>query len=731
MNSTSVGSSVMLSKSTSNFVLSNYGNSSSDDLYKIYKTIFFILNQPLNQSLNSTNGYTISVEQLTHKITLQLSSLQDYNGGVIIDGQLKPIQWMLQDACNTFLHNNLALAYKLFKDVEMKSVELFQNTSRFKLKCILLRIVLLCCVMIENHLSSVSTESVPSNKTNLSNIANPMLNASGFKQTGSNNDGINPSNNNQSQSGTVRNMSWKKPYVPASSSAQIILQSMKNPSDNYIMMQDFPPNEVKKTNSTNDVQPSEIAPPTANYGSYKPPSPPPVNESIKKLTPTKGSVNEDYALFSDDGVNIRSSNSTTNVIFKKTEEARASNTSNSSTESNSHSNSRQSNKSNTSNNFSPIFSKLKTMFHYLIHSTEANLTISKQFESVSLLNTLYLGLKYLPLVMGKYSFDKRYFILVELADIRSLIFEYSGLKGEILDSKYEPVDFLEINPVALVGHTDAIRTIIIEDMKLFSGSKDGTIRIWDTRLLTEIGCIETGNEGWVTSLAVHQNSLFCVEQGKRVITVWDVSTLEEITSLSGHTGSVHVLLVDGDRLYSGAGDNTIRIWDVSTFNEVCCLTPEGNSNQYVTSLAINKHNRLFAGCFDGTIRVWDLEKKTEFPDPLIGHIDTVNTLIVSDKYNYLISGGNDSMIRIWDLFKYSELRCLSSHKYGVTSLIIVEDRLFSGCSSWDHRIKVWDMSSFNEIKSLEGHDAAAVTFACKGSRFFSGSRDNTIHARLI
>jgi len=71
--------------------------------------------------------------------------------------------------------------------------------------------------------------------------------------------------------------------------------------------------------------------------------------------------------------------------------------------------------------------------------------------------------------------------------------------------------------LALVaGHTDAVRALATSDNKLFSGSYDGTVK------------------------------------------VWDVVTLECLKTLAGHTGPVRTLVSSGGHMFSGSYDKMVR-----------------------------------------------------------------------------------------------------------------------------------------------------------------------------
>ena len=61
------------------------------------------------------------------------------------------------------------------------------------------------------------------------------------------------------------------------------------------------------------------------------------------------------------------------------------------------------------------------------------------------------------------------------------------------------------------------------------------------------------------------------------IKVWDVATGACLQTLEGHANAVYSVCVsaDGSRLFSGSDDNTIKVWDVAT--GACLQTLEGHA----------------------------------------------------------------------------------------------------------------------------------------------------------
>jgi WD40 repeat protein len=153
----------------------------------------------------------------------------------------------------------------------------------------------------------------------------------------------------------------------------------------------------------------------------------------------------------------------------------------------------------------------------------------------------------------------------------------------------------------LKGHKSWVRTVAFTpDSKILaSGSDDATIKLWDVKTRQEL-CTLTGHTRPVYSIAFSpigagtQAALdelaFCARNSKaskdsfaqpfsrtqtgesqqiiasssddQTIKLWDLSTGQELCTLTDHTSWIHAIAFtpDGQTLVSGGGDNIINIW---------------------------------------------------------------------------------------------------------------------------------------------------------------------------
>ncbi|KAI3944076.1 hypothetical protein MKW92_005585 [Papaver armeniacum] len=147
--------------------------------------------------------------------------------------------------------------------------------------------------------------------------------------------------------------------------------------------------------------------------------------------------------------------------------------------------------------------------------------------------------------------------------------------------------------------------------ELYSGSKDGTVRVWDcqtgqawnTQTNSELSL--SGPSGQVYALAMGNEMLLAGTQDGSIL-VWKfvvvTNDFEPVVASQGHSASVVTLVVGANRLYSGSMDHTIRVWELETLQCIYTLTYHTSIVMYVLCW-----DQFLLSCsLDKTIKVWAL-----------------------------------------------------------------------------------------------------------------------------
>ena len=211
-----------------------------------------------------------------------------------------------------------------------------------------------------------------------------------------------------------------------------------------------------------------------------------------------------------------------------------------------------------------------------------------------------------------------------------------------------------------------------------------------------VACTLTG-AGWVKSLAISPDGQILVSgSDDNTIKIWQLSTGEELRTLTGHSESVNSVAIspDGQILVSGSDDKTIEIWQLSTGQKLRTLTGAGSIN----SLAISPDGQILAsshsvvsfmgGGNDNTIKIWQLSTGVELRTLTVDLNWWVHSVAISPDGQTLVSGGDDE-IMIWDLSTGQELGTLTGHSDEVQSLAISPDGQTLVSGGDDGTIMIW------------------------------------------
>jgi WD40 repeat protein len=182
--------------------------------------------------------------------------------------------------------------------------------------------------------------------------------------------------------------------------------------------------------------------------------------------------------------------------------------------------------------------------------------------------------------------------------------------------KIEWLDATENKSVrTLAGHTAAVTGVAIapDVAKLYSGSEDKTVRIWNAADGTQTAQWETPAPITAIALVLGGKQL-ATGHADNVIRLWDIAAEIKadappmpVKELKGHGGPITALAVasaDGKQLASGSRDGTLRVWNVEGGNEIKNV----NHGAAVLAIAVRPDGkRLATAGENNTVRLWNAE----------------------------------------------------------------------------------------------------------------------------
>ena len=135
----------------------------------------------------------------------------------------------------------------------------------------------------------------------------------------------------------------------------------------------------------------------------------------------------------------------------------------------------------------------------------------------------------------------------------------------------------------------------------------------------------------------------------KTVRLWDTFTNDELVILRKHTGQTNALAFspDGKMLASGSTDKTVQLWDTVTGAHLATLTEHTKG---IAALAFSPDGRTLAsGSMDGTIRFWNTTTRTSLPILLTEHAEWVKAVSFFENSNALASVTFNGVITLWDL----------------------------------------------------------------------------------
>jgi WD40 repeat protein/energy-coupling factor transporter ATP-binding protein EcfA2 len=357
----------------------------------------------------------------------------------------------------------------------------------------------------------------------------------------------------------------------------------------------------------------------------------------------------------------------------------------------------------------------------------------------------------------------------------SLLLAIESVKMDV-SNRYSNIYLLkkllsDIGGIALAGHSKPVVavTFILNGDWLATGSKDGTVRLWDQTNHDRPPKILQGKIGEIKSIAISPDGTWLAAIGTDTkIQLWNLTSSEaisELSPLSGHTAAINTLSFspDGNWLATGSEDKTVRLWNMKTavpgaqsivlkrhsasVTQVV-FSPSGRwlaTGEYnfedfhprlwdmktisntstptilkakpvveniILKLAFSHDEKHLAAAISYSAQVWDLTTINPSPQPTVlkGPGSWFYALAFSPDGHWLAAGGGTGNIKLWNitLADYADRPIvLQGHQAAVTALTFSPDSHWVLTGSSDYTTRKWDLSQPTIPSTvLLGHEGA-------------------------
>ncbi|AJS34782.1 Doa1p [Saccharomyces cerevisiae YJM554] len=276
----------------------------------------------------------------------------------------------------------------------------------------------------------------------------------------------------------------------------------------------------------------------------------------------------------------------------------------------------------------------------------------------------------------------------------------------------------------LKGHDQDVRDVVaVDDSKVASVSRDGTVRLWskDDQWLGTV--IYTG-QGFLNSVCYDSEKELLLFGGKDTmingVPLFATSGEDPLYTLIGHQGNVCSLSSQDGVVISGSWDKTAKVWKEGSL--VYNLQAH-NASVWDAKVVSFSENKFLTASADKTIKLWQNDKVIKTFSGI--HNDVVRHLAVVDD-GHFISCSNDGLIKLVDMHTGDVLRTYEGHESFVYCIKLLPNGDIVSCGE-DRTVRIWskENGSLKQVITLPAISIWSVDCMSNGD-IIVGSSDNLV-----
>ncbi|CAI4962504.1 ANL_collapsed_G0031750.mRNA.1.CDS.1 [Saccharomyces cerevisiae] len=276
----------------------------------------------------------------------------------------------------------------------------------------------------------------------------------------------------------------------------------------------------------------------------------------------------------------------------------------------------------------------------------------------------------------------------------------------------------------LKGHDQDVRDVVaVDNSKVASVSRDGTVRLWskDDQWL---GTVVYTGQGFLNSVCYDSEKELLLFGGKDTmingVPLFATSGEDPLYTLIGHQGNVCSLSFQDGVVISGSWDKTAKVWKEGSL--VYNLQAH-NASVWDAKVVSFSENKFLTASADKTIKLWQNDKVIKTFSGI--HNDVVRHLAVVDD-GHFISCSNDGLIKLVDMHTGDVLRTYEGHESFVYCIKLLPNGDIVSCGE-DRTVRIWskENGSLKQVITLPAISIWSVDCMSNGD-IIVGSSDNLV-----
>lgn len=294
--------------------------------------------------------------------------------------------------------------------------------------------------------------------------------------------------------------------------------------------------------------------------------------------------------------------------------------------------------------------------------------------------------------------------------------------------------------VTLTGHRGRVTTIAFssDGKTIASGatythwSSDSSIRLWKARTGKHITSIKTPSLTYALAFSIDNETLASIS-ADRVVRIWDIKTGELKAELKKQRVKSKSKLIsvfpDGKKEIYANDDGTYTLLDVETGHQKPFLKGFHSPIRHVFKYAPDGKTLAILDDNSNSVWLWDVAKDTH-KVTLSGHLKTILSIKFSPNGQFLSTAGRET-IRLWNTQTGEQIATYTpDHRYnahGSLPIFSPDSNLLATPTKELNMVQIWNTDTGHPQFLFMGHrwNVRSVIFSPDGNNIVSNSSDKS------